>query len=272
MYYKKMLLSKISKKAINSKATLEIYLNEYNEELPLCNARPAMLVIPGGAYEWCSNREGEPVALRYMAEGFNCFVLKYATKQKYPTPHNEVAIAINYINKHCKKFNLIKNCVSLVGFSAGGHLCASYGYCYPELAENLKLSKSSIRPFSINLAYPVIKAFGNTNEVTINNIAGDDLDLKEKMSAEKHVSKKYPPVYIWTTKEDTCVPPENTYEFIEALKANKVKYKADIYEYGVHGGSLVNQAVYPLDFDYEKINPQRNWPTNSAKFIYGLIK
>ena len=36
--------------------------------------RPAMIICPGGAYERCSLREGEPVALKFMEKGCQGFV------------------------------------------------------------------------------------------------------------------------------------------------------------------------------------------------------
>ena len=48
--------------------------------------RPALLIIPGGGYGMISQREAEPVAARYFAEGFDCFVLDYAVAPAcYPT-------------------------------------------------------------------------------------------------------------------------------------------------------------------------------------------
>ena len=41
-------------------------------------SRPAMLVLPGGGYRSCSDREAEPVALRFMQQGFHAFVLTYS--------------------------------------------------------------------------------------------------------------------------------------------------------------------------------------------------
>ena len=39
---------------------------------------PAVLILPGGAYSWVSSREAEPVAMRFVARGFSCFVLNYS--------------------------------------------------------------------------------------------------------------------------------------------------------------------------------------------------
>ena len=39
--------------------------------------RPAILIFPGGGYEFVSLREWESVALCYFQEGFDAFVLEY---------------------------------------------------------------------------------------------------------------------------------------------------------------------------------------------------
>ena len=40
--------------------------------------RPCMVVCPGGGYGMCSERESEPIALQFLSEGFNVFVLTYS--------------------------------------------------------------------------------------------------------------------------------------------------------------------------------------------------
>ena len=39
--------------------------------------RPALIVCPGGGYEYRSDREGEPVALRFAGLGYAVFLLHY---------------------------------------------------------------------------------------------------------------------------------------------------------------------------------------------------
>ena len=36
---------------------------------------PCLIVCPGGAYEFCSQREAELIAFHFLPEGFNVFVL-----------------------------------------------------------------------------------------------------------------------------------------------------------------------------------------------------
>ena len=106
-----------------------------------------LIVVPGGGYNMCSYREAEPIALRYMSEGFNCFVLNYTCNVKYPTPHRELAILFEYIKNNAEKFSIDKEHISLVGFSAGGHLVSSYGFLYKEFEKEFSLEKSGKKLF-----------------------------------------------------------------------------------------------------------------------------
>ena len=48
--------------------TLTTYISDISEEMKYANTKPAVLVIPGGAYKFCSDREAEPIALAYLAK------------------------------------------------------------------------------------------------------------------------------------------------------------------------------------------------------------
>ena len=41
--------------------------------------RPTMVVCPGGGYAHCSEREAEPIALKFLNWGFNVFVINYSS-------------------------------------------------------------------------------------------------------------------------------------------------------------------------------------------------
>ena len=57
-------------------ATLTTYLPDNLTEMVRNNEiRPCLLICPGGGYEFCSQREAEPVALNFLPDGFNVFVL-----------------------------------------------------------------------------------------------------------------------------------------------------------------------------------------------------
>ena len=274
MFYKKLYLKDLSKDFKDSVATLEIYRMEYNNDFAGQKIiRPGLLVIPGGGYEGCSDREAEPIALRFLSEGFNCFVLRYTCKQKYPVPQREVIFASNYIREHYEEFELLDIGLTLIGFSAGAHLAGTIGYVYEEVAKELNINPKMVKPFALMLCYPVVSSVvGVAHEGSIINISNNEKELREKMSIEKHVTKEYPPTYIWHTEDDLCVPVENSYVLAKSLEKNRVPYKMHIFKSGIHGGSLCTRGVY-LDYDDSLIKMEENsvWVKEACDFVFRLI-
>ena len=275
MKYQKIFLKDLSIEFNNSNAFIEqyelSYNNDFSNEQPIL--RPGLLILPGGAYQYCSDREAEPIALRMLAEGVNCFVLRYTCGATYPTPHKEVAFALDYLKKHHEEFHILDKNLSLVGFSAGGHLAASYAITYQEIAELMNLSEENIKPFALILGYPVIttdKQF--THRGTTHNITGDDQELLDRLSVEKHITNDFPPTYIFSTKSDEAVPIENSYMLIEELKKHNIVHQAHIFETGIHGGSLFTRAVYPT-FTKQNEEAETNsiWASEAAEFLNKLL-
>lgn len=270
MKYTKVYLKELNENVGND-AYFEIYKADENCEIsPRSN--PALVVIPGGAYQFCSQREAEPVALRFCSEGFVVFVLHYTCNVPYPLPHYELSVLLDYINKKSSEFNLIKNCTTLLGFSAGGHLSASYCCLYHEFEKQLNLKNDELKPFAQILSYPVTSMVLDTQSMTKAIITNEcDPTLVKKLNTPDHVDSNYPPTYIWATKKDQCVPYEHSLQLIEALKKHNVSYQFDLFEIGIHGGSLCNHAVYDNDFNFDEILNNRIWVQNAVEFIYKLI-
>jgi acetyl esterase/lipase len=61
----------------NTEGCLTAYLLDQSPEFNKIDTRPAVLIFPGGGYYVTSDREAEPIAMAYLAEGFNAFVLRY---------------------------------------------------------------------------------------------------------------------------------------------------------------------------------------------------
>ena len=110
-----------------NQAVLTCYLQDQSPKMPNAAIRPAMLVVPGGGYQYCSDREGEPVALAYMAQGFNAFVLRYTADATTPIDKalQDGAAAMDYLRANAAELEIDPQQIAAVGFSAGGHLVAS---------------------------------------------------------------------------------------------------------------------------------------------------
>ena len=96
--------------------------------LPGC--RPAMLVLPGGGFYALASHEGDPFAIRFMAEGFNAFVLNYSIgkpKSFFPRPLTDVSAAIVHIRENAEKYCIDPDKLFVIGSSAGGYLAGAIG-------------------------------------------------------------------------------------------------------------------------------------------------
>ncbi|MBQ5824932.1 MAG: alpha/beta hydrolase, partial [Clostridia bacterium] len=107
--------------------SLTAYLHDNSPEMPNLHVRPAMLVIPGGGYAACSDREADPIAMIYALEGYHTFVLRYTVGRRgegdfcFEQPLADAERAMKYIRDNAEKLGVNPNQIAAVGFSAGGH-------------------------------------------------------------------------------------------------------------------------------------------------------
>ena len=224
-------------------------LNDRNREIdkePI-GPRPAVLILPGGGYEFTSYREAEPIATQFNAMGFNAFVLYYCCKPHvFPQALKDVSRAMCIIRDNAKDWNIDPDKIFVSGFSAGGHLAASIGTMWdlPCLSEIEGMEYGKNKPNAMILAYPVIVYNEFANFGSYENLLGKDYPaLAEEHSLEKHVSEKTPPAFIWHTYEDDMVPLENALSFGDALRKNNIPFEMHIFTKGGHGLSLANEEV-----------------------------
>ncbi len=232
--------------------TLTTYIAGTGGELPYNQKRKAILVIPGGGYNFCSDREGEPVAHAFLAAGFNAFVLKYSVSSKsaceWPAPLIDASSAMKYIRDHAEEFHIDPDYIFVIGFSAGGHLACSLGTLWDneEIETFLGMEKGYNKPTGMILSYPVISAFEYAHPGSFYNILQDkrqDDDARRAVSLEYQVSEKTVPAFIWTTAEDSLVPPQNSIIFAQAMADAGRPFELHIYPHGAHGSSLCTPTV-----------------------------
>ena len=108
-------------------AHLVTYIQEYSEAMAI-NDRPLILLCPGGGYTRTSDREAEPMALKFLAMGYHAAVLRYScAPAEYPTSLKELAYSIKFLREHAKEWHIDPHKIVVEGCSAGGHLAASLG-------------------------------------------------------------------------------------------------------------------------------------------------
>lgn len=196
-------------------ATLTAYIADGSSELSTASTRPGILIFPGGGYFWCSAREAEPIALAYLAEGYNAFVLLYTTGEGdvFESALADARAALGTMRRRAGEWKLRGDRIATIGFSAGGHLAASLA------------TKGPDRPDALLLGYAV----------TLDAPTGSRLSYPDTVSA---VDEQTPPTFIFTTRQDATVPSRHALAFAGALDEAGVDYEMHIFRTGEHGLSL----------------------------------
>ena len=191
--------------------------------------------------------------------------------RSHPAPLEEVLAAVSYIRNNADKYHVNPNSISVMGFSAGGHLAASASCYYDdqEILNKLGLTKEDTKINGCFLCYPVI-SLEVGHEETFMNVSGGNKELLHKYSIEKNVSDKFPRTFIFHTTIDSIVNVENSLMLASKLHDHNIPFEMHIYPYCDHGLSLADSSVYPNDVSREyldEMKPHSEWPRLALEFI-----
>ncbi len=212
------------------------------------HVRPAMIVVPGGAYRNVSPSEGQLPAEEFYRAGYNVFVLAYTVnlldEPLKLQPLHDISRAVRIIRADAGKYAVDPEKIALCGFSAGGHLCASLCvHCGDIVDPDPKYQAVPNRPDAAVLSYPVITSGEYAHRDSMTALLGSEPTEKELayMSLEKHVTAETPPCFLWQTVTDATVPVENSYLFAEACRKSGVCFAHHVFSEGVHGMSVATE-------------------------------
>ncbi len=235
-------------KDVGDKPVLDCYYSTLTEEIGRKHHR-AMVICPGGGYDWCSEREAEPVAFRFLGFGISCFVLRYSCQRAFPQDALECAAAIKYIRDNAEKFDIDPDKIIVAGFSAGGHLAGTVANLWNSeiLTKPLGCKPEDIKVNASLLGYPVLTSDPEyTHEGSILNLLRgkeEDKELRDFLALEKRVGEQTPPTFLWHCADDGCVRVENSLFYMAALSKNHIPFESHIYEYGGHGLGLCDETT-----------------------------
>ncbi len=206
--------------------TLTAYLQPAGGEFGALSERPAVLIIPGGGYHFCSDREADPVAFPYLKAGFQAFILRYSLNEQavWPNPLNDYEQAAELILKNAEAWRVAADRIAVIGFSAGGHLAA----CAATMARH--------RPNAAILGYPVIDG----------DCARDYLATAPDVPSA--VDEKTCPCFVFATRTDNLVPAGNALHLINALWEHDIAFESHIYANGPHGLSTGDESINGMPF------------------------
>ncbi len=195
------------------------YLHDQSDTFPNLVRRPAVLILPGGGYEFCSDREAEPIALALAGAGYHAFVLRYSVGEasQWPAPLTDAEAALRMIHDNAADWGVDAERIAVIGFSAGGHLAAALSLF------------GGVRPAASLLIYPVITA--STLRVC-HQATWDAPDLLAAIGPET------PPTFLAHTAPDAVVPVTDSLSYAARLAEVGVPFELHVFPSGIHGLSL----------------------------------
>lgn len=220
------------------------YYDTYKSPSP----NPAVLICPGGGYSHlATDHEGVMVAKWLNSIGIKAFILEYSVNDEnkkegiHPRPLDQALTAMSYIRKNYEEFNIIKNKIGIMGFSAGGHLASSVLVHYSD--RNTDFKTSSRPDFGI-LGYPVISfADSLTHKGSRFNLIGENPseEMINYYSNELHIKEDTPNSFLFHSADDNAVPVENSIIFHKRLIKNNIKSSLHIFSEGGHGYGIIEK-------------------------------
>ena len=233
-------------------ADLYLYIMDHSVQTKPNRVRPLVLICPGGGYCMTSDREAEPVAVRYLAMGYHAAVLRYSVSPaKFPTALLQLGSAVIYLKQHALEYRIDPGKIILQGFSAGGHLACCLGVLWKEpwLHRHLGIEENMLKPAGMVLSYPVISSGIYGHKDSFINLMDHKKDW-DGLSLENLVTKNTIPAFLWHTWDDEIVPVENSLLFFGALRKAGVPSELHIYTHGRHGLSLADTETADCEGEF----------------------
>ena len=200
---------------------LTAYVQSVEGEFPNIPRRPAILILPGGGYYFCSDREADPIAMPYLKAGYQAFILRYSVGENaaWPNPLDDYEQAMETLKAKADEWHIYTDKIAVIGFSAGGHLAGAAA----------ALSKN--RPAAAILGYPA--ATGETIHMC----------LPSAPDIPGAVGRDTCPCFIFATRDDNVTPVRNVIAMIDALDRHGISFESHVYAYGPHGYSTGDKSV-----------------------------
>ncbi|MBE5910112.1 alpha/beta hydrolase [Pseudobutyrivibrio sp.] len=276
---------------------LTAFLNLNDPFLKIKRKRPAIISVPGGAYQTCPRHgnEGDPVAMSFAIDGYQAFVLEYSNATKapegkalFPAQTIDMAKAILTIKEHAKEWDIDPEQISIVGFSAGSHVCGMYATTYNTENKDLLTEKfgCTVDDLSImsalciyglhdyelqekfNEEHPNFMSDGKGN-IPIFGSAHPDKATLDKYSPVVQATTAMPPMFLAHALDDGLVPAMHTIKMAERLQELGVPFECHLFQYGNHGFALGRNVFEPFKDSLE--HDASDWLPLAKRFLQHQI-
>ena len=201
----------------------------------------AIVLCPGGGYiRHVTDREGYPIAQWLNEHGIACIILEYRLPElRHQVPLLDAQRAIRLTRANTAAWKINPQRIGILGFSAGGHVASTAltHFNAGDTANADPIERLSCRPDFGWLVYPVVTMGAFTHTGSKEKLIGSDgsPDLVRLYSNELQVTADTPPTFLAHAIDDKPVPPENSRQFVAAMKQHNVPVELLELPSGGHG-------------------------------------
>ncbi|MAF65289.1 MAG: alpha/beta hydrolase [Planctomycetes bacterium] len=201
----------------------------------------AIVLCPGGGYiRHVTDREGYPIAQWLYENGIATIILEYRLpKLRHQVPLLDAQRAIRLTRANAATWKINPKRIGILGFSAGGHVASTAATHFDDGDGDSPdpIERISCRPDFAWLIYPVVTMGNFTNKGSRDELLGPDPkpELVRLYSNETQVTADAPPTFLAHAIDDKPVPPENSRQFVAAMKAHRVSVELLELPTGGHG-------------------------------------
>lgn len=226
-----------------SEPSLTVYLPSQVRQ-----TKTAIMIAPGGGYNILAwDLEGTEVAKKLNELGITAILLKYRVpkrpnREAWEPPLQDAQRAMGIIRKNASQWGIRPDRIGVLGFSAGGHLCAMISTHWQQRLYSRidSADEYSCRPDFTVLIYPAYLV-SQPGLITL--------------SQQIKVDSQTPPAFVVMAMDDP-IGPENALAYCWELKRAGVPVELHLYQCGGHGFGLRPTA-----------SPVTQWPRLLAQWL-----
>lgn len=216
----------------------DVYIRAYYPE----NAKrpmPAVLICPGGGYFIVGTTEGRPVSDKFTDAGYAAFLLNYSVGDNAVFgkggfgefgPARDLSAAMALLRENADEYGIDRERIALIGFSAGGHLCASWAF-------SGAYANSELLPMGLILSYPM---GGEPDR---------DFDIT-RMPYTDDPALRHLPVFVWHAMDDNIVPFEVSERLAARLAEEGIPYNFLPCGHGIHARPFFHPEWFQKALDW----------------------
>lgn len=179
-----------------------------------------VVVCPGGGYQILAvDKEGYEVAEWLNTLGYTAFVLQYRVPNKQKGALIDLQRAIRWVRANASGYNIQSQKIGVLGFSAGGSLCARASTSFNKelYTKTDSLDMLSSKPNFSMLIYPAYLDKGKNRSLT----------------PELELTKETPPFFIFGTADDKYG--NSSLVMATALRDHNIPVELHLLPSGGHG-------------------------------------